>query len=495
MDKTKSKPNIGQKWYKHFDRILSDKTANQFYESVVLDADKVVKYRFHPFILRYQESKIYHRAQRNHRSYVDYKKRPISLVAHHDELVYSHYSATLNDSYEDYLDRNHLFKVPTAYRKRLKGSNITAAKEIFDAIVNLDDCWIIKGDFKHFFDNIRHSILRKNLCKVLNVTKLPADWAAIFKSLTKYRYVKKTELEPAMKVVFPERNKSDYYTKSHQELGTLLHSGQVKLYGPNQLGIPQGTAISAVLANIYMVELDAKINQLVAAAGGIYRRYSDDFVIVIPKAAHQTEAALDDFITTVKTVCSTATKLTIETHKTKVFSYRSVDGINRKFDHQFHPAWFDYLGFLFNGKVVRMRPKSIYKFHYKSKKMLRHIRKSQVDRFKFENQKSFDWNVHFHKVWFKNAIVDCENSEFKQLLVKTRINKDRQILSHNIPQKRIATKMYLTHRRYGEKYSMVGYAKRAQRIMSSQNNKYQVQIWQPISDQITKNQRYRKGLF
>lgn len=48
-------------------------------------------------------------------------------------------------------------------------------------------------------------------------------------------------------------------------------------------GIPQGTAISAVFANVYAIEFDIAIKQISDKYNGIYRRYSDDFVLVIPK--------------------------------------------------------------------------------------------------------------------------------------------------------------------------------------------------------------------
>ena len=51
--------------------------------------------------------------------------------------------------------------------------------------------------------------------------------------------------------------------------------------------IPQGSSISAVLANIYMIEADKKINEYVVSLGGMYRRYSDDFIVVVPKIGQE----------------------------------------------------------------------------------------------------------------------------------------------------------------------------------------------------------------
>lgn len=46
--------------------------------------------------------------------------------------------------------------------------------------------------------------------------------------------------------------------------------------------IPQGSSISAVYANVYMVDFDKKINDFITSHHGMYRRYCDDIVMIIP---------------------------------------------------------------------------------------------------------------------------------------------------------------------------------------------------------------------
>lgn len=50
-------------------------------------------------------------------------------------------------------------------------------------------------------------------------------------------------------------------------------------------GMVQGSAISSVMSNIYMIKFDKLVNDIVTSNNGIYRRYSDDIIIIIPNIA------------------------------------------------------------------------------------------------------------------------------------------------------------------------------------------------------------------
>ncbi len=63
----------------------------------------------------------------------------------------------------------------------------------------------------------------------------------------------------------------------------------------NHRGIPQGAPISALLSNIYMLDFDTAMQGAVSAHGGLYRRYCDDIVVVVPPHA---EAIIDQLATT-----------------------------------------------------------------------------------------------------------------------------------------------------------------------------------------------------
>ena len=44
------------------------------------------------------------------------------------------------------------------------------------------------GDFTDFFDNLNHVYLKKQLCDLLSVNRLPDDFYAVYKNVTHFSY-------------------------------------------------------------------------------------------------------------------------------------------------------------------------------------------------------------------------------------------------------------------------------------------------------------------
>jgi len=119
-------------------------------------------------------------------------------------------------------------------------------------------------------------------------------------------------------------------------------------------GIPQGSPISCVLANLYMLELDEQMSALVSKQGGIYRRYSDDILIVCPLVnAQKSQDVLSQ--------CLRELRLEIKAKKTERRVLDVKDGIpishNLKEDlvtvEGAKPL--QYLGVIFDGKNYYLR--------------------------------------------------------------------------------------------------------------------------------------------
>ncbi len=69
---------------------------------------------------------------------------------------------------------------------------------------------------------------------------------------------------------------------------------QLFINNKGQKGIPQGSPISALLSNIYMLEFDVLVKEKIMECKGSYFRYCDDILCIIP---NEYEEFILDYIT------------------------------------------------------------------------------------------------------------------------------------------------------------------------------------------------------
>jgi hypothetical protein len=108
-----------------------------------------------------------------------------------------------------------------------------------------------------------------------------------------------------------------------------------------------------LLSNIYLLDFDTKISRLVARCGGLYRRYCDDLLIVLPTARQRTKV--------LRIVQERLRRLGLPIHPTKTELTDFVKNGDRLTTHK--PL--NYLGFTFDGRNKRLRPASIARFYKK----------------------------------------------------------------------------------------------------------------------------------
>jgi len=133
-------------------------------------------------------------------------------------------------------------------------------------------------------------------------------------------------------------------------------------------GIPQGSPISSVLANIYLLYFDNTINKFITESGGIYRRYSDDMVVVCP-------LDVKDKLTELVYSEIEKYKLEIQSKKTQIFQFKREDKkliCGQEFEGITN--WnknFIYLGFEFDGESVLLKSASLSGYYRKMKRTIR----------------------------------------------------------------------------------------------------------------------------
>lgn len=143
---------------------------------------------------------------------------------------------------------------------------------------------MIATDFKSFFETIDHAELKSSLCKVLGVDLLPDDYYAVFKNTTRYSswdwdsLVRLSGLE-GCRSARKEMNAKERLLNTEEFKKNVKSNIELNTSGK---GVPQGSPVSAVYSNIYLLDFDLAIKDIVDSAGGMYLRYCDDVFIAIP---------------------------------------------------------------------------------------------------------------------------------------------------------------------------------------------------------------------
>ena len=356
-----------KKFYAHFD-YRTDITKTVLF---IQNPKNIVSYGFYPFIHYTIEMEKYNKIEGK-----KVKKREICYAAHMDRCIYQYYAYILNEYYNQRIREDGIEKVPVAYRTDLKDSNIQSARKAFDFIRKNPECYVMIGDFTNFFDNLDHQYLKKQWCSLLHTQQLPEDHYAVYKNITKYS---KWELEDLLKINGLENSESGRKELNKKQI--VLTKEQYKLYRKhivkNKLsyGIPQGSSISAVLANIYMLEADKLIHEKVMKYNGFYMRYSDDFMIVLPKQDNC------DIFKEIIEIIKSIPNLYLENKKTQFFRVNlpTVFNIGKSFadDADVSQKRINFLGFSFDGNKIFVRPKTIGKYYYRMNRKAKSIAKNK----------------------------------------------------------------------------------------------------------------------
>lgn len=390
--------------YLHITRKWNVKIKRREIYSKVQDASFVSKHAFFPLIHATIKERKYKKhpvtQERGHVHKIEKdgstkhkrtaKGRPLHYATHIDALIFSYYSAWLIDLYEIKLSAKENLELSNsiiAYRKIPQSekiekgkSTIHFANEAFTEIKRRsnDGCVVLMFDIESFFSSLNHTKLKLAWAKLLDRPKengeiwktLPDDHYNVFKACTQFNYILKDNLrikknEKGRKGGFDEKKlatiRKNYgiesFFSSPDEFRNKIKSGAIKIYSKQftdkqtheQIGIPQGLPISAILANLYLFEFDeAMISDLVTDRSCYYRRYSDDILIIC-------RPDQEDEVKEIVTKKILESSLSISEHKTETFTFFK--------DKQIEGKPLTYLGFEYNGIEVFIKSANLAKFY------------------------------------------------------------------------------------------------------------------------------------
>ena len=476
--------NIEQKKYLQFDFPILKNEQNRLIHNI---SKEIKHHRYLPFI----RTDIIFQKYSGITKCVKPKVRKLTLPSHHDAFVYQYFGYKLSKRYEEYVKNTCIDESAVAYRLNKHFSNITVAK-VVDFIVDSNGCWIIKGDFKSFFDTLDHGTLANNLASLLG-SNYDNSYKRMLRSVTKYRYITKKTLKKQLKDSnidkYYMRKGGRAYVRNLRQLGDLIRNKRIRLSSPNKRGIPQGTAVSAVLANIYMYKFDSWLSGIAKQNNGIYRRYSDDFIVVIP-ASKDKEKMITRLKDEIIEYGQDKIHLKIEPHKTQLLFYSKKDKRIFKFiGNTYSPYSLLYLGFYFDGISVSLRPKSIYKFVYRSKRSInRYI--------SFMNARERNLSSKGPSICVKKfnnegiKVFRLANPTERYMKGKLYEKAGTMNARHVSSYRKDVIKRFLAITKIEPRSSMLSYAHKAQRLFQyGTHGKYKVVICRQVVRQILRNQK------
>ncbi|MBB5620962.1 hypothetical protein HDE69_002015 [Pedobacter cryoconitis] len=324
------------------------------------------------------------------------KQRPLHYSTHIDSMIFGYYASYLLQLYELELEKHEgLKECITAYRKigldddeETGKSTINFANEAFDEIGRraLNGCVVLMFDIESFFSRLNHEKLKNAWSKLLgDETRMPDDHFNVFKAATKFNYILRDDLRIGKRLNgrrqgFDERKLAkirkfkglEAFYESLEDFRRAIKSKEITVYKKQfvkdgvQVGIPQGLPISAVLANLYLLDFDLEVlNVVVKQMNGFYRRYSDDILIVCK--ADQANW-ISDFIeteieksrvsiSTTKTETYEFSKIAVSHKKTKIVSTQILKS------KRLVGKPLSYLGFEFYGEKILIKSANLAKFY------------------------------------------------------------------------------------------------------------------------------------
>ncbi len=363
--------------YLHFDPKINFLSNISDLKTFFSDPRKVAKHAFYPFIKsdivfpRYKKTGEFNEKGKPVRK-LDNKQRPIAYASHFDAFIYSWYSTVLTENYDKKTRELGIYDCVLAYLEKNK-SNIEFAHEVFEYIKSKGDCVALAFDITSFFDGLDHEHLKKMWSIVLKEKRLPEDHFNVYKSVTSYTTVQKARVEAEFDIISKRENKIriDRICTPEQFREKVRKGGMIeknefrnKVTGSTRngqiCGVPQGSPISACLSNIYMIDFDVEINQVIRKLGGLYRRYCDDIVVIVnPEDASKVKGIILEAIVNYH--------LEINDSKTEITHFKNDgNGKLRGFDGASGTAKeknMQYLGFEFNGENAYIRASSLARYY------------------------------------------------------------------------------------------------------------------------------------
>jgi RNA-directed DNA polymerase len=324
----------------------------------------VSRHIFLPLIHYTKAERRYKKCSTTGKRTISTKQRPIRYASHRDACIMAYYAHTINQALDVNYKATGIDESVIAYRALGRANYHFAAGALAFARANAP-VTILAFDVTEFFAKLDHALLKKRLKALLGVTELADDWLKVFRAITRFHFVDLSELKahPTFGPRIKQRSHNRIAAVEELKTAGVIFHPNPELEKGYLRGIPQGTPISAAASNLYMLEFDLAAWACCDKAGALYRRYSDDILIICkPADVSAIEAKILQLIA--------AEKLEISPHKTEKTLYDKPAAVTRTTKAA------QYLGFTFDEAGPAIRESSLSRQWRKMQRAVKRARKS-----------------------------------------------------------------------------------------------------------------------
>lgn len=212
--------------------------------------------------------------------------RPISIFTLKDKIIISQTNKYLTEIFDE-----EFYSLSHAFRSPVKGNELTTHHTSIVEILKYkekysgDSLWVAESDISKFYDTVSHSVIKIQfeilVQKIENSGKKIDDRAKrIFNEfIDSYNFVED---------VLPKNEDPEYWRKFKILKGEfgwvkdeLIKLGHYSKIESEKIGIPQGGALSGLIANLVLDHVDSQITNI-KDERLLYIRFCDDMILIHP---------------------------------------------------------------------------------------------------------------------------------------------------------------------------------------------------------------------
>lgn len=214
--------------------------------------------------------------------------RPISNFRLVDRIILSLTNKFFTELFDRYFDdRSLAFRAPREVDgKQVVTTHHHATRRIVDYLTlhKGEPLWVSECDIQKFYDSVNHEVIKKNFAEMIR--RANADMPAVDTSWAERVFYSYLDCYSFNSDVLPLNGLHEYFSRWNLPTGKFgwvledfLSSGHYdeSSIQAERIGIPQGGALSCLIANIVLDDADRKIPE---SPDFLYLRYCDDMIMI-----------------------------------------------------------------------------------------------------------------------------------------------------------------------------------------------------------------------